>query len=341
MSKSEIIRQYIDKNKLSYDYPSRTIARDLYQMYPQLWNSLEAVRKSVLYVRGNIGEKKKVIVSPELKKYFRESRDPSIVGKEYNLNPIKIGLPDIHYKYKKALILSDIHIPYHDLDVLMVAIEHGVKSGIDSIYLNGDILDCAAISRFLRESYAPTISEEREMFFEFVEYLKTNVNVPITFKMGNHEERWNVYLKRNSPELSEVSDFSFSNFLKLDELGIDFVESRQKLYMGKLIVIHGHEFGESVFSPVNPARGLFLRAKSSVLAGHNHQTSEHHENNLKGDSMACYSTGALCQLTPNYRPFAYTKWNHGFAIVEVFDDGTFHVDNLRINKKENGTYFVT
>lgn len=30
------------------------------------------------------------------------------------------------------------------------------------------------------------------------------------------------------------------------------------------------------------------------------------------------------------RPFAFTKWNHGFAHVEVDDDGMFEVDNYRI-----------
>ena len=337
----EIIRKYISDNNLSEDVPNRTIARALYQLYPDMCPSLETLRKNVCAVRGNQGYKKNKIKDPEKIKFFRENRDPAIVGREYNLNPIKIGFEDLKYKYRKALVLSDIHLPYHDMDVLTTAIEHGVKNGVDSIYLNGDILDCAAISRFLKDSHAPTISEERDMYWDFVQYLNDKVGLPITFKMGNHEERWEHYLKRNTPELAEVSDFTFKNFLRLDELNIDFVESRQKMYMGKLIVIHGHEFGESVFSPVNPARGLFLRAKSSVLAGHNHQTSEHHENNLKGDSMACYSTGALCQLNPNYRPFAYTKWNHGFAIVEVYEDDTFHVDNLRINKKDNGTYFVT
>lgn len=339
MTKKEVIKKYIIDNGITEDVPSLTIARALMNKYPGLWEHVKACRKGVAYLRGNNGEKNRT--GKKDKELFRANRDPATAWKEYNLNPIKIGFEDIKYKYRKALVLSDIHFPYHDLDVLMVAIEHGVKSGIDSIYLNGDVLDCASISRFLKETGAPTFSEEREMFWQFVDYLNNNVGVPITFKMGNHEERWEHYIKRNAPELNDVSDFSFKNVLRLDELGIDFVESRQKVYMGKLIVIHGHEFGESVFSPVNPARGLFLRAKSSVLAGHNHQTSEHHENNLKGDSMACYSTGALCQLTPNYRPFAYTKWNHGFAIVEVFEDDTFHVDNLRINKKDNGRYFVT
>jgi hypothetical protein len=46
--------------------------------------------------------------------------------------------------------------------------------------------------------------------------------------------------------------------------------------------------------------------------------------------MACFSTGCLCQLTPKYRPFAYTKWNHGFAIVEIDGDGSFEVNEIQI-----------
>jgi len=81
---------------------------------------------------------------------------------------------------------------------------------------------------------------------------------------------------------------------------------------------------------VNPARGLFLRAKASILAGHNHQTSAHHENDINGSQTACFSTGCLCDLQPDYRPFAFTKWNHGAAIVELNKEGNFSVDNFRI-----------
>jgi len=163
------------------------------------------------------------------------------------------------------------------------------------------------------------------MFFEFIGWIKQNFSVPIFFKAGNHEERLAKYIMDKSPELASLPELTLAQFLKLDELGITYIDGRQKTNMGKLLVVHGHEFGESIFSPVNPARGLFLRAKCSVLAGHNHQTSEHHENNLKGDSMACFSVGSLCQLTPDYRPFAYTKWNHGFAVVEIDNDGSFVV----------------
>ena len=216
------------------------------------------------------------------------------------------------------------------MQAIETAINKGINDGCDSIYLNGDILDMYQVSRFLKAGGMPSFNEEREMLWEFIEYLKDSMNVPIYYKYGNHEERWEHYILRNAPQLEDVKEISLSGILKLKDFNITEIYSRQKCQMGKLIVLHGHEFGESVFSPVNPARGLFLKAKASALAGHNHQTSAHHENNIKGDPIACFSTGALCQLTPEYRPFAYTKWNTGAAIVEINDDGHFRVDNFRI-----------
>lgn len=332
MNKSDFIRNWITENAISDDIPSRTIAKRLVSEYVEIFENVENTRQLIRYIRGNNGEYKRnvLINSEQNKKYMRENRNPEIVGKEWNLNPIDISIKDYDFSHKKPLILSDIHLPYHDLKAVLLAIEYGINKGCDSIYLNGDILDCYKLSSFTKRPDMISFSEEREMFWSFIDFLKTETKLPIYFKVGNHEERWNTYLMKQAPELFTLHEFALKQVLKLDEIGIEYVGGRQICNMGKLMVIHGHEFGESIFSPVNPARGLFLKAKCSVLAGHNHQTSEHHENNLKGDSMACFSVGSLCQLTPEYRPFAFTKWNLGFAVVEVDEDKSFHVDNLRI-----------
>jgi predicted phosphodiesterase len=325
MTKQEISKDYV----LRYpDTASHTLAEMMHKAYPELFHTKESARDAVRYYRGAKGEKRK---------YGAIASSPFSTPQEY-FDKVgyskKIGVEQYNYEYKKPLILSDIHFPYHAEDELLIALEHGYKQGCDSLYLNGDVLDCHTISRFLKEGGAPSFNEEREMFWQFVEYVQANWAVPIFYKLGNHEERWQHYLTRQVPELFDVDDLKFEKVMKFQHYGITQIDARQKVNMGKLIVIHGHEFGESVFSPVNPARGLFLRAKSSVLAGHNHQTSEHHENNLKGDSLACFSVGCLCQLAPNYRPFAYTKWNHGFAVVKVDDDQSFEVDNYRIIDKK-------
>jgi hypothetical protein len=35
-------------------------------------------------------------------------------------------------------------------------------------------------------------------------------------------------------------------------------------------------------------------------------------------------------MSPDYRPFGFTKWNHGFAVVEIEKNGYFTVHNKRI-----------
>lgn len=647
--------------KFNSDIPSRTIARTLVEKYPGLYKGIDHARTFVRIIRGNHGEVNRI--NPVMdKSLFRENRNPEIVGKEYNLMPVKVGFPDYIFPLKHPLILSDVHLPFHDLKAVCVAIDKGAQMGVDSIYLNGDILDCYKISRFFKDGSMMTFNEEREMFWSFIDFLEDALNIPIFMKQGNHCfddkteiltdsgfkgmkeisdsdkfatlnteanqiefhlaekvhklayngdmfkistrgtdmmvtqdhrlylrysnntnnygivkaseinravsrvtfrasgllnnpeyteltddeiricawlhtdgsvfnrvgfstkyilyqrpekvhlitdvldrlgykysfkirnkpvtsiagkelknpskpacvinilrgrgkntvrlrlddiikernnlmpwisklskrqfdiflgcvtdanghrrddgdcialdgmktfldqmqaqcvvqgyrcsmseyrkgtfrlnivetdsicvdsfkdnhsfepyegevfcvtvpngtvvvrrngkvhisgncDRWEHYIQQNAPALEDIPEFKLENILKLKELNIGFVESSQICKMGKLDVIHGHEFGKSVFSPVNPARGYFNRAKSSVLAGHCHQTSEHHENNLKRDSMACFTTGALCNLSPKYSPFAFTKWNLGFADVEIEDDGQYIVNNYRI-----------
>lgn len=302
------------------DVNSLTLAKIICIKHPDL--VVEKVRSSIRYYRGNKGTKNRNDI--KIRQFMRANDG------NYNIKAVNISTQDFIFPHKKPLIVSDIHLPYHDINAIEIALERAYKDNVDSIYLNGDILDFYQVSRFTKEGGSMSIKEERDMFFEFIGWINENFDVPIYFKAGNHEERLAKYINEKAPDLAQLPELSLSGFLKLDELDIQFVDGRQKAMMGKLIVVHGHEFGESIFSPVNPARGLFLRAKSTTLAGHNHQTSEHHENNLKNDSMACFSTGCLCQLTPNYRPFAYTKWNHGFAIVKIDEDDSFEVSNYRI-----------
>lgn len=313
----DIVLEHLEKYP---DVNSLTLAKIICIKHPDL--VVEKVRSSIRYYRGNKGTKNRNDI--KIKQFMRANDG------NYNIKAVNISTQDFIFPHKKPLIVSDIHLPYHDINAIEIALEKAYKDNVDSIYLNGDILDFYQVSRFTKEGGAMSIKEERDMFFEFIGWINENFDVPIYFKAGNHEERLAKYINEKAPDLAQLPELSLSGFLKLDELDIQFVDGRQKAMMGKLIVVHGHEFGESIFSPVNPARGLFLRAKSTTLAGHNHQTSEHHENNLKNDSMACFSTGCLCQLTPNYRPFAYTKWNHGFAIVEIDEDDSFEVSNYRI-----------
>ncbi len=111
---------------------------------------------------------------------------------------------------------------------------------------------------------------------------------------------------------------------------MDVVGEKRVIKANKLNIIHGHEY-PSVFSPVNIARGLYMKGKVSAMQGHNHQSSTHVETDMNGDIVTTWSLGCLCELNPAYMPL--NKWNHGFAIVDLSDNGKeFHVRNFRIHK---------
>lgn len=327
---TEVILSYI--NSMKGDFNNRTLARKIVDENPGLFNTdeLDAVRARIRYYRGASGEAHRR--DRELKGFMfkRDEMKPSEYMKAFTQKGHKLSkdvwqLPADH---KSVLLLSDLHIPYHHLPSIESALDYGFKCGVDAIYINGDLIDFAKISRWKKDPGLASTKVEIDMVRSFLEGL-SGLGLPIYFKMGNHEDRWERYLLDNAPELYSLDELQMGRLLHLDELDIELIESKQRAKFGKLNVVHGHEFGESIFSPVNPARGLFLRAKTSVIAGHNHQTSSHHENNLNNKPTACWSTGCLCDLEPEYRPFAFTKWNHGGAIVNV-DGDEFHVDNFRI-----------
>ena len=332
----DIIESYIDKQEAGFF--TRTLARKIVAENPNLFEhtngDIDRVRAVIRYRLGTQGEKtkNKAIRTGKLRTEFvKDEMRPSEYMAQFLERGHKTSKDDWHLPsfHKKILVLSDIHIPYHELSALETAIDYGFKQGVDGIYLNGDVIDFAKISRWEKDPAVPSAVVEVAAVLNFFEGL-SNLGLPIYYKLGNHEDRWERYILQNAPELIGLNGLQLRKVLNLDEFEIELIDSKQVAKFGKLNVIHGHEFGDSIFSPVNPARGLFLRGKASTLAGHNHQTSEHHESDLNGKGVVCFSTGCLCDLRPAYRPFAYTKWNHGAAIVELYEDGEFSVENFRI-----------
>lgn len=229
----------------------------------------------------------------------------------------------------RALILADSHIPYHDQTALDAALEYGLEHSADFILLNGDIADCFSVSFWENDPRQRCFPVERDAVRSFLRALRSRFpKARIVYKLGNHEERYIRYMMRKAPELLGLAEFEFQNVFGLPELKIQFVDGMRPIRLGKLNVIHGHEYRFAISNPVNPARGFFLRAKTHCLGGHLHQSSQHSEKNLEQKVVSTWSTGCLCDLHPDYRPL--NGWNHGFAFVEVARDGVFNVANLKV-----------
>ena len=317
--KADIALEMISK------FPSAStnaIARLLHEQYPVDFPSKDSARTMVRIYRDGLGGKNEPVRTKEERKQAMSKWN--LPKSDYTEIPV-LELPQEH---NKVLFLTDIHFPYQDNNALEMALESGQKWGANAIYLNGDTMDCYQISRFIKDRRMRDMSEELEDVRNFLKELKKSFNVPIYYKIGNHEDRWENFLRLQAPELLGIADFELRNVLRFNEIGIQEVKSKQVAKAGKLSLLHGHEFGHSVFSPVNPARGLYMRAKESSIIGHHHQTSEHSEKNLNGKVVTTWSVGALCGMRPDYMP--YNKWNLGFAQLEFDSNGDFEVYNKRI-----------
>lgn len=227
------------------------------------------------------------------------------------------------------LVLSDVHLPYHDKQTVELAVKTAQRQRVAGVLLNGDILDSHELSTFDKDPSAPRYIAEREAGIQFLGWLRDRLpQARIVYKAGNHEERLDRYLMKRAPALFGLKQVQLPAILEMERFDVEWVGDKRVVRLGRLNVIHGHEYRGGQTNPVNPARGLFLRAKSTALCGHFHQTSEHHEPDITGKAKGCWSTGCACQLSPAYSPL--NKWNHGFALVEVGKAGVFSVRNLRV-----------
>ena len=303
------------------------LARILYKENPLSFNSLDACRASIRYYRGEKANKMPMeTVGERTKAEKREMMTKSFELPESDYEATKpFKLPK---GQNNILVLSDIHIPYQDNKALELALQYGLDNNVNAVYLNGDTIDMYQGSRFIKDRRLRDLAGELELTRQFLFMLQTTFKCPIYFKIGNHCDRWENYLRLKAPELLGIDDFKLEQILKLREYGCTLVGSKQIAYAGKLAIMHGHEWFGGFAPPVNPARGLYLKAKQSCIIGHHHRSSEHSEKNLGGEVTTTWSTGCLCGLEPEYMPF--NNWNHGFAHVKVNKDGTYHVNNIRI-----------
>ena len=316
----ELVRQFPDA-------PAKTLARKAFSEHPEYWNSVESCRTCIRAILGVTGKRNRQDSDPT---FYREPRKagwqaviPEALTQLNDWKPLAINTPE------QALILSDVHIPFHDPQALEVALDYGEKRKPTLIILNGDIADHYAISRFATDPSKRDFPEEVASVIYFLKGLRERFRkCRIIYKLGNHEERWQAYMRMKCAELLGIRAFNWDEIFELKKYGIELIEQKRPIALGALNIIHGHEYSFPIASPVNPARGFYLRAKTHVLGGHLHQTSQHSEKNLEGKVISAWSTGALCELHPEYRPL--NNWNHGFAFVVSGKDRSFHVDNLRI-----------
>lgn len=304
---------------------TRTLARKLRNEYPVHFANTEVARSFIRDVRGLRGSKRRS--SAELPK--EKQKDP----KPHKIPP-SLAEPFLSFEVtdaKNVGIISDLHIPFHSDQACDAAIKKLKWHKCDTIIINGDCTDFYSISRYERDPGLRDLAMELKMAIEGLQAIRSNFpKARIVYKLGNHEERWDLFIWNRAPELYNVESCRIHELLKLPSMGIEVVSDQRPILVGNLPILHGHELQKGISAPVNPARGAFLRTMHTVAVGHHHRTSTHVELNMWGSEVAVWSIGCLSAPNPGYNRFG--KSNHGFAFVEVHSDGEFDFINYRISK---------
>jgi predicted phosphodiesterase len=307
------------------DHPVMAVARVVYQRHPARFRDYEAARWAVRSVIPGNMKSKKTLRSETLRRPLEGITLPPL--------PESKAKPWVRFEIGpgKILVLSDIHVPFHDPTALEAALAHGDKVKPDVVLLNGDAVDFHSISRFLCNPEERDLAGELAAIRGLLGHLRARFKrARIVYKLGNHEERWWAYLWGKAPELLGCSFATFEALIEAEKYGVEVVQDGRIIMAGKLPILHGHEWRGGISTPVNPARGAFLKAIACVMQGHLHRSSEHSETDLDDRLISTWSTGCLCDLKPAYARI--NRWNHGFATIDVDRSGAFEVSNKRILK---------
>ena len=325
LNKSNICREYRKKYP---DYPTLKLARILYAENKLIFKDVEDCRGTLRYIEGKRGV-------PLLKKvkhtefYMAESRPKN----PYNL-PVSYEEKREPYVLpvccNNILLISDLHIPYHNIEAITIALDYGKKEKVNTIFINGDLLDFHMVSRFESDPKKRSIKQEFDATKEFlVQLRKAFPKASIYWLKGNHCIRWEKFLHAKVREIWNDDYFYLEERLQLNQVNVKILDDKILVKAGKLSITHGHHIFKGVFTPVNPSRGAFLRAKQSLIVGHLHRPSHHPETDLDGKIISCWSTGCLCELRADYSPLVGNTM-HGFAHIQIAEDGDYNVKNYSI-----------
>ena len=333
MKKSQLCREY--RTKYGIDMPTKTLARIMYKEHPLFFTNLEDARAGLRVIEGKSGAKlRKDTGNKELFLEGDRPRNPYALPKSEE----KEYLPYIIEGPQRIAALFDVHAPYHSIEALTAALDFLSDKDITTLLIGGDFFDFYGMSRYAKDPDKRNTAEEIKVGVELLNKIFDELKPEkVVFKYGNHDERFEHYIWQKFAEIPQLTDFEEMKQINLEtilrnrlgkDFPIDFVTDKRIIKVGNLNIAHGHEFPSGISSPVNIARGLYLRAKANTICGHHHRSSSHVEQDINGQMITTWSVGSLCELHPLYMPI--NSWNHGVALITLDESGVVDVQNKRI-----------
>lgn len=303
-------------------YPDQSVnrlAKYLLARHPGVYTSFESARTAL---RMHAGLK-------DINSNYPRRRSVGVpVGAGKLRLPQSLNVARADYQLPRGTwgIMCDVHVPFHELKPIETAVNYFKQQKITGIIMS-DAQDCEALS-YWRATRQRNFLKEVEAMADFLNFLRQEFpKTQIIWQRGNHEERVENYYRANAPMLADLPTAGLDQILALETRKVDLLEPKQKIVAHELTILHGHEM-RGGFSVVSPSRWALLKAKSCVVVGHFHQTSETTETSLQGTMLSAWSVGCLCDLMPDYNPYG-NRWNWGCAVLHYPGSG-WEMENRKI-----------
>lgn len=320
---SDIAREY--RNKYGWDIPTLKLARIMYEENTLAFKNIENARDRLRYIEGKKG--KDLITKKVNLNIPNRSNNPYNLPESDKREREPYILPKLN---NNILLISDLHIPYHDIQSITLSFDYGVNNNVNTIFINGDLLDFHHLSKFQKDPRKRSIKHEFDTCKEFLRVLRSTFkDAHIYWLKGNHDMRYEHWLMTKVYEVFDDEYYHMEQRLRLNEEKVHIIDDKTLVKAGKLSITHGHHVMRGFFAPVNSARGAWMKAKQSVIISHVHKVSQHVEVNMDGESFGAWSTGSLCENRPDYSPLV-SSYQNGFAHIKVDDNGDFQVHNYHI-----------
>ena len=242
----------------------------------------------------------------------------------------------------RILSISDLHIPFN----LPLETFSTYANRVDTLVLNGDIMDCQSISSFTKKYRVDFVEEmvtARQYLIDFITMIHPR---KVYVVKGNHEYRMLKYLSDRLHEdlLSIMPDSPLDlivndGFKQRDrihgreswycplaglfaESGIDVVyDGNWWVKVGKVIFAHPLSYSSGMLKTTEKAVNFFLRQDrefTSLVLGHTHKLGSYIQGNI-----AMYEQGCCCQLDQlDYADGKlYLPSQNGFIYMGLDDQG--------------------
>jgi len=230
--------------------------------------------------------------------------------------------------FKTYLVTSDHHVPHQNVPAVKAILKMMDDIKFDGFFILGDYLDCGCISHWNKTRHKTVEGQRLKQDFiagnalldEFDKRLPKGAEK--YYLQGNHE-KWLEDIIEEYPALDGLLDLDSALFL--EKRGYKYTKYNGFVHLGRLNLTHG------IYAGGNPVKKHIDECKTNILFGHTHTIAEQLSSSPAREiALSGYNVGCLCDLAPEYAKNRPNCWSHGFALVYVWPNGYFEVDNHRI-----------